>query len=117
LRIVLATDRPHLGEALLLYLSERRIEVVGVASDVSSLVTLTAATHPDAVLVDWQLAGTGSAGAVAELKSTGEPTPVIVMSTSEEWPLATMVEADGFVTLGDPPEALLEALRKVTVSR
>jgi DNA-binding NarL/FixJ family response regulator len=112
-RIVLATDRPDLGDALSLFLTDRDIEVVGVVSDASGLVALATVTHPDAILVDWQLAGAGSAGAVAGLKSTGEPAPVIVMSTSQERPLAQMAQADGYVTLGDPPEALLRTLREV----
>lgn len=111
MRILLATDRPDLGHALTLFLSERHFDVIAVVTDARELVTLATTTHPDIVLVDWQLAGAGSAGAVADLKSTGEPAPVIVMSTSQERALAQMAEADGHVTLGDPPEALLEVLR------
>lgn len=111
MRVLLATDRPQLCDALSLFLSEHDIDVVGVASDTEGLVSLTSETHPDVILIDWQLAGAGSAGAVAEFKRTGEPAPVIVMSTATERPLAQMTEADGHVTVGDPPEALLQALR------
>jgi DNA-binding NarL/FixJ family response regulator len=113
LRVLLATDRPHLGDALSLFLTERHIDVVAVASDVRELVVLALATHPCVVLVDWQLAGAGSAGILADLKSCEEPAPIIVMGTAEERVLAQMAAADGYVTLGDPPEALLEALREV----
>ena len=36
-----------------------------------------------------------------------------MMGTAEERVLAQMAAADGYVTLGDPPEALLEVLREV----
>jgi DNA-binding NarL/FixJ family response regulator len=113
MRVLVATDRPQLVDALSLFLSEHGLDVVSVATDTEELVCLAASTHPDVVLVDWQMAGSGSAGAVVELKRTGEPAPVIIMSTATERPLAQMTEADGHVTVGDPPEALLQALREV----
>jgi DNA-binding NarL/FixJ family response regulator len=110
-RVLLATDRPHLGDALSLFLNERHIDVVAVVSDARDLVTLALAAHPCVVLVDWQLAGGTSAPALADLKDCGAP--VIVMGTAEERVLAQMAAADGYVTLGDPPEALLEVLHEV----
>lgn len=116
MRVLLATDRPDLGEALSLFLSEHGVDVVDLAADAQGLVGLSSATHPDVVLVDWQLAGTGAAGAVTDLKRAGEQAPIIVMSTASERPLAQMTEADGHVTVGDPPEALLQVLHEVVPS-
>jgi DNA-binding NarL/FixJ family response regulator len=116
-RVLLATDRPSLGEALSLFLAEAHIEVVATAADSGALVALAAVTRPDVILVDWQLAGAGSAGAVAELKSRGEPAPIVLLSTPEEGALASMAEADDHVTLGDHPENLVKALREAVAAR
>ena len=112
MRVLLATDRPHLGEALCVFLSEHDIDVVAVATDAGGVRALAAATCPDAVLIDWQLTGAGASCVVADLKRAGRPAPVIVMCTSTERPLANMAEADGHVTVGDPPEELLAVLRR-----
>jgi DNA-binding NarL/FixJ family response regulator len=113
LRVVLATDRPHLGDALRVFLSEHGIDVVAIAADAGRVTALVSTTHPDVVLIDWQLTGAGASCVVADLKRAGRPAPVIVMRTSTERPLADMAEADGHVTVGDPPEELLAVLRQV----
>ena len=113
MRVLLATDRPSLGEALSLFLAERNIEIVGTAADSHALVSLARTANPDVILVDWQLAGAGGEGVVDDLKGGELGAPVVLLSTPEEGPLASMAKADGYVTLGDPPEALLESLREV----
>ena len=116
MRVLLATDRPHLGDALSFFLGERHVDVVAVAGDAHELLELALSTHPVVVLVDWQLAETDPAGILADLKRCEQPAHVIVMCSAEERPLAQMAAADGYVTLGDPPEALLDVLRDVTIT-
>ena len=82
MRVLLATDRPDLGHALSLFLSERSIDVVDVVDDFDRLMDRAAAARPDVVLVDWSLGEAVSSQMVADLMHRDDPTPVIVLSTS-----------------------------------
>jgi DNA-binding NarL/FixJ family response regulator len=112
-RVLLATDHPGLGHALTLFLSERRIQVLDVAGDADELLALALSDRPDVVLVDWRLGEEVSARMVAELMGADDPTPVIVLSTTQERARARETGAAAFATLGDHPDALLAALRQV----
>jgi len=112
-RVLLATDRPDLGNALRLYLTECQIDVVDVVGDTDCLLARAAAEHPDVVLVDWHLGEVVSTQAVAHLQGCGDPTPVIILSTSQESAPASTSGAAAYATLGDPPDSLLTVLAAV----
>ena len=112
-RVLLATDRPDLGDAICLYLTERQIEVVDVAADARGLLARAARARPDVVLVDWHLGAAASAQAVADFKGGADPTPVIILSTSQERTRAHALGAAAYATLGDPPDKLVAALEEV----
>jgi len=112
-RVLLATDRPDLGHALWLYLTECQIDVVDVVGDTDCLLARAAAEHPDVVLVDWHLGEVVSTQAVADLQGCGDPTPVIILSTSQESAPASTSGAAAYATLGDPPDSLLTVLAQV----
>ena len=113
MRVLLATDRPDLGHALSLFLTERRIDVVDVVCDADRLLARAAAEHPDVVLIDWRLGEVVSTRAVADLQGSGNPTPVVVLSTSRESAPASSCGAAAYATLGDPPDSLLKVLGEV----
>jgi len=113
MRVLLATDRRDLGHALCLYLTACHIGVDEVDGDADCLLARVAAEHPDVVLVDRHLGDVVSAEVVADLKSRGDPTPVIILSTSPETTPASISGAAAYATLGDPPEALLMVLAEV----
>ena len=113
MRVLLATDRPDLGQALCLYLSECQIHVVDVVGDTDCLLARAAAENPDVVLVDWHLGEVVSTQAVADLQGCGDPTPVIILSTSQESAPASTSGAAAYATLGDPPDSLLTVLAAV----
>jgi DNA-binding NarL/FixJ family response regulator len=100
-RVLVATDRPSLGAALSLFLSERDVEVVGVVGQAEDVVASSLAARPDIVLVDCHLANAGGGEVVAELKDRACAASVIVLG------------ADGFATLGDTPDSLLALMREV----
>lgn len=112
MRVLLATDRPDLGHALRLYLTECQIDV-DVVGDTDCLLARAAAEHPDVVLVDWHLGEVVSTQAVAHLQGCGDPTPVIILSTSQESAPASTSGAAAYATLGDPPDSLLTVLAAV----
>jgi DNA-binding NarL/FixJ family response regulator len=113
MRVLLATDHPDLGHALSLFLSEQRIQVVDVVDDFEHLMHEAEAVRPDVVLVDWRLGAAAACETVAELMHRDDPTPVIVLSTARERSKASACGAAACCTLGDHPDALLDALLAV----
>jgi DNA-binding NarL/FixJ family response regulator len=113
MRVLLATDSTDLSHALTIFLGERSIRVIGVVDDAASAAQQTASRRPDVVLVDWRLGEDAAASMVADLMAGDDPTPVIVLATTHEHRRARAVGAAACATLGDPPDALLAALREV----
>jgi DNA-binding NarL/FixJ family response regulator len=113
MRVLLATDSPDLGHALSLFLGERSIQVLDVTADTDALVRRAATRRPDAVLVDWRLGDAISARVVDDLMSCEDPTPVIVISTTQQRDRAQACGAAGYATLGDHPDALIAVLNEI----
>jgi DNA-binding response OmpR family regulator len=114
MRVLLATDRPDLGHALSLFLSERRIQVVEVVEGFDRLLEQTDAARPDVVLVDWRLGAVAACRMVTDLMHREDPTPVIILSTAQEHTRARESGAAACATLGDPPDTLLAAIHEVS---
>jgi DNA-binding response OmpR family regulator len=113
MRVLLATDRPDLGHALSLFLSERDISVIAVVDDFDCLTDRAATERPDVVLVDWSLGEAASSRMVADLMHRDDPTPVVVLSASKDRSRARASGAAAYATLGDPPDALVSTLFEV----
>ena len=113
MRVLLATDRPDLGHALSLFLSERSIQVVDVVEDLDRLMDRAATARPDVVLVDWSLGEAVSIQVVADLMHRDDPTPVIVLSTTKDRSRARACGAAAYATLGDSPDTLLATLFEI----
>ena len=113
MRVLLATDRPDLGDALRLFLTERVIDVVDVVADACFLHARAASLQADVVLLDWHLGRTISTQAVADLMRGDAPIPVIVLAGHQEQGRARASGAAACATLGDRPGALLAALHEV----
>jgi DNA-binding response OmpR family regulator len=112
-RVLLATDRADLGHALCLYLTECQVDVVDVVCDHDCLLERAAAERPDVILIDWQLGEAVSTETVADLQGGGDPTPVVILSTSDESTPARTSGAAAYATLGDHPDSLLAILADV----
>jgi DNA-binding response OmpR family regulator len=110
MRVLLATDSPDLGHALSLFLGERSIQVLDVTTDADELVQWAATGRPDAVLLDWRLGEAVSRRLVDDLMSCADPTPVIVLCTTQQRDQARACGAAGHATLGDHPDALIAVL-------
>jgi CheY-like chemotaxis protein len=115
-RVLLATDRPDLGHALSLFLSESQIDVldvVDVVDDADTLLARVASAHPDVIVIDGHLGVIVSTLTVAGLKGRGDPTPVVILCTNHEDDPARTAGAAAYATLGDPPQSLLTVLGEV----
>ena len=117
MRVLVATGRPDLGDALRLFLGERSIHVLGVVGAPDEVLARTRSSKPDVVLVDWNLGEAPSARMVADLMGGDDPTPVIILSTAQDRPRATASGAAACATLGDHPDTLVAALREVMPRR
>ena len=111
-RILLADDNQNLRSALALLLETRLgATIVGEASTMERLLEQAALTHPDVVLLDWELPGKPEADRIVVVRSVAPRAQVIVFSARPE-SASLAVGADAFVNKIDPPEHILTVLKE-----
>ena len=111
-RILLADDNKNLRSALALLLETRiAATIVGEASTMESLLEQAAITHPDIVILDWELPGKPEADRIVVVRSMTPGARIIVVSARPE-AAAQAGEADAFVNKIDPPERILAVLKE-----
>jgi len=111
-RILLADDNKDSRSALALLLETRLgATIVGEASTMECLLEQAAATHPDVVLLDWELPGKPEADRIVAIRSVSPRVRVIVISARPE-SASQAIEADAFVNKIDPPEHILSVLKE-----
>jgi DNA-binding NarL/FixJ family response regulator len=109
MRVLLADDQPKVRLALRVLLRlQPDLKIVGEAIDAEDLLTQTASTSPDLVLLGWELPSLATAGAVSPLRTLCPDLSVIALSgRPESRPAALAAGADAFVSKIEPPERLL----------
>ena len=118
MRVLVADDQAGLRSAIRLLLEEDPdVEVIGEAAEARTLLAKAETMQPHLLLLDWELAGLKALGGGREvLEALHDRLPhlrVIVLSGQPEaGMLALAAGADDFVSKGDPPESLLDALRR-----
>lgn len=112
MRILLADAQAKVRFALRVLLERQSgFEVVGEAASVEQLLSRAAASCPDVVLLDWNLAGPVAAGLLLALRRECPSLGVIVLSgRPEARAVALAAGADAFVSKGHPPEHLMAAI-------
>ena len=112
MRVLLADDQVKVRFALRVLLQRQPdVTVVGEASNARELIDQIAATHPDALLLDWELPGLAATRALeALLKSFPGLTVIALSGRSEARREAQMAGASAFVSKTDPPECLLAVM-------
>jgi DNA-binding NarL/FixJ family response regulator len=118
MRILLADDQPKVRFALRTLLERQPgFEVVGEARSDEDLRDQIEPTHPDLVLLDWELPGERALDTLFALRIMYPDLRVIALSgRSEARQAALRAGVDAFVSKADPPERLLSAIRK-TIAR
>jgi DNA-binding NarL/FixJ family response regulator len=113
MRILLADDQPQVRFALRVLLEQQPgLAIVGEATDGDGLLEHVAMTLPDVVLLGWELPGLRATDSLALLRRIRPDVLVIVLSGRVEARVdALSAGADAFVSKGDPPERLLDAIR------
>ena len=118
MRILLADHHNQLRRALgSLIKVKTEYVVVGEARDWGELLSMATQTQPDVVLMDWELPGLAADNGLARLQNSNCCPKLIIMSSHFEIKEQVLeAGADDFVSKGDSPEKLLEALQKMQIN-
>jgi DNA-binding NarL/FixJ family response regulator len=117
IRVLLADDQALLRMGFRLILeAEPDLTVVGEAADGAVAITMTAALHPDVVLMDVRMPGLDGLAATAAITAASPASKVIILTTFDldEYVFAGLkAGASGFLLKDTPPADLLTAIRSV----
>ena len=117
-RVLVADDHPMWREAVARDLTEAGYEVVATASNGAEAVRRAAAVHPQVVVLDLQMPGTGGVEATRQLVAADPSTRVLVLSASGEQAdvlEAVKAGATGYLVKSASRTELLEAVRRTAV--
>jgi PAS domain-containing protein len=97
---------------LRLYLETRLdLELITEARDMQHVLAQVEDSHPDVVILDWELPGRPMGGRISVLRALVPGLKVIIINTRPESKERALADgADAFVCKSDPFEKLLEAL-------
>jgi DNA-binding NarL/FixJ family response regulator len=114
MRILVADDQAKVRSAIRLLLEhDEDIKVLGEAVDATGLLDWLSVVCPDLVLLDWELPGRDMRELLDAVRGNCSRVKVVALSGRPEARReAIAAGADGFVSKGDPPERLLDALRR-----
>jgi len=116
-RVYLADSQLKVRSALRLLLLDLNMQVVGEADDWPTALAQAPGTHPDMLLVDWDLIPTGSGATLAELRVACPAAVVIVLiSQLDARQAALSAGVDAFISIGEAPDRVAERLRAAAES-
>ena len=113
MRIVIASPESSTRSAIgMLIESQSDLELAGTVADVTELLGNIKNSHPDLVVLDWEVLGQ-QIDTLVDLLDLFEHPPLIVgLSVHEEARNAVLsAGVAGFAYKGDPPSRLLETIR------
>jgi len=115
IRILLADDKPEIRSALRLLLETRLdLEFVTEARDMEHVLAQVEDTHPDSIILDWNLPGRPTRERISVLRALVPDIKIIVINTRPELREQVLSEgADAFICKTDPPTRLLDVLEKL----
>ncbi|MCI0729728.1 MAG: response regulator [Chloroflexi bacterium] len=114
-RVFLADAQPEERSALRLLLLDLKMQVVGEAADWSTTLAGAAATHPDLLLVDWDLLPTRSGAPLDALRlACATAVGIVLLSHLDARQQAALCAgADAFISKGETPDRVAGRLRAV----
>jgi NarL family two-component system response regulator LiaR len=119
--VLVVDDHELFADALTMYLNrDRRIEVVGVASNGQEAIDLAVAHNADVVLMDIFMRGMDGLEATKRIRAIRPETHVIVLtglSGDEVGPEALEAGADGHLQKGAVHDQVVEAVLRVAAGQ
>ena len=113
-RILVADNDARVRSALHTLLKQEPGLVISECSDLESLVVQIKEFKPDLVLLDWELRGRPATALLfAAHAGNYRPKTIVLSGRPESEQAALDAGADAFVSKADPPERLLDTLRKL----
>lgn len=114
-RILLADDHESLRSALRLLLETRLgAEVIFEARDMQHVLAQVEDSHPDCILLDWELPGRPARERVAVLRTMVPGIKVIAVSARPESGAEALEDgADAYIEVGELPERILEIIEEL----
>ncbi len=118
LRILIVDDQQRARRSLLALLATRfQLAATCEAANGVDAIRCVEECKPDVVLMDARMPEMDGIEATRIIKAKSEDTPVIVLSMYLEYQESALAAgANAFISKGDPPERLLEALTKASCS-
>jgi len=121
IHVLLADDHGILRGSLRALLEKNGFPVVGEASTGEEAVALALKLHPQVVILDLEMPGTGGLAAAHRMAKASPASKVLILSAhdDEEYVLDTMMVAGvaGYLVKTDAPEELLSAVRAVNAGK
>jgi DNA-binding NarL/FixJ family response regulator len=114
-QILLADDNKDLLSALRLLIETRfEINLIVEARDMEHVMAQLEDTHPDCLILDWELPGRPLRGRIGVLRTLMPGLKIIVTSTHPELkPEALLEGADEFICKSDSPTKIIEVIKKI----
>jgi len=115
LRILIADDDHHVRAGLRAFLSTTlRCEIVGEAINGADILVQTARYHPNVVVLDLRMPELDGIQVTRMLKAVWPDIAIVALTLyREQRETALAAGADAFVTKGDAPPQLIQALHTV----
>lgn len=115
MRIALADKQPRVRAALRLLLEQQSdYVIVAEAAGLECLMEMINATHPQIILLDWQLVEADPQRWLGILKHCGWALSAVILSSyAEAREKALAAGADAFISKTDTPLQLLDTIRSV----
>lgn len=113
--VLIADDHPDVVNALTALLHAQSDFVpLGAVATARDLLEAVEATHPEIVMVDWELPGLDPRQAVSALRKHGKGPQIVAMSAFLLAARAALAAgADVFISKTDPPDSVLAILRRM----
>ena len=118
---ILITGRHSDARAAMKFFLQRKLDsddMVAEAADLQTLMTQAEATHPDVILLDWELYDRQLEQLLPSLQLL-EPQPgvILINARPESQPAALAAAVDAIVLTGDPPKSLWIAIESFRLQR
>ncbi|MCX7842907.1 MAG: response regulator transcription factor [Clostridia bacterium] len=115
MKIFLADDQREVRWGLRILLEqENETDIAGEASELTEMLVEAQKIQPDMLLLDWELSNVRMSDIIPVLRKLCPKTKILVMSgRPEAQSVAMSAGVDGFLSKGDQPEKVIEAINNV----